>query len=563
MNLSFDNLGLHQQSLQVVDGLGYKEPTPIQQSAIPILLNGQNVLGQAQTGTGKTAAFVLPMLQQIEAGSGKVQALILAPTRELAMQVAKETKRMSHNPRLKVATIYGGQSYSIQIRQLESGADVVVGTTGRLLDLIRKKALDLSGVRYLVLDEADEMLEMGFIHDVEDIMAKVPDSRQIALFSATMPKAVRNLAEKYIDDPQEIIINPSIMTVAETEQRYYVVKEDQKFDTLVHILEAEGMHSVLIFSRTKRRAQKLADRLVENGFKAKPMHGDLSQANREHVLDGFKKHKILIMVATDVAARGLDIDKVSHVINYDLPMDPESYVHRIGRTGRAGQEGIAISFITSQEFKDLKDIERFTNQKIKEFHTPSRIEILETQDEKFIKYLTDQINLGKLERERTLVSKMADSGLDILDIAAAAIQLNHKEEKSLLLEKKDQPNDQHEKYPKYKQNGNGKKAKRFDQGRFKSNHKTDEAGMVRLTLNLGKRQGLRPQDVVGAIASESGIPGHAVGKINIFHNHAFVDISEKHTQQVIQKSNGQYSLYGIPVKLRVSEKDATNQRNNL
>jgi ATP-dependent RNA helicase DeaD len=553
MSLDFIDLGLHQQSLQVVDELGFKSPTPIQESAIPVLLNGQNVLGQAQTGTGKTAAFVLPMLQQINAGSGKVQALILTPTRELAVQVAKETKRMSHNSRLKVATIYGGQAYSIQIRQLESGADVVVGTTGRLLDLIRKKKLDLSEVNYLVLDEADEMLEMGFIHDVEDIMAEVPKDRQIALFSATMPKAVRNLAEKYINDPQEIIINPSIMTVAETEQRYYLVKEDQKFDTLVLILESEGMHSALIFSRTKRRAQKLSDRLIEHGFKAKSMHGDLSQANREQVLEGFKKHKIVIMVATDVAARGLDIEKVSHVINYDLPMDPESYVHRIGRTGRAGQKGIAISFITIQERKDLQDIERFTHQKIEEFHAPSRTEINEAQDDKYIKLIAEQIKQGNLDRERRLVSKMVDSDMYLWDVAAAAIQVGQNQKKASEPEKKEYVNDQYEKRPIHQQNRNGKKTGRFERNNFGREPKTGEAGMVRLKLNLGKRHGLRPQDVVGAIASEAGVPGYAVGKISIFPNHTLVDISEQHTRKVIQKSNGQYSLYGIPVKLHVSE----------
>ncbi len=315
----FELLGLQPQFVQAVEKLGYTQPTPIQLAAIPALLAGRNVLGQAQTGTGKTAAFALPLLQMIEPGKGIVQALVLAPTRELAVQVCEAIRSMAQNTAAHVLAVYGGQAYSLQTRQLKRGVDVVVGTPGRLLDLIRKGLLDLSQVRCLVLDEADEMLEMGFIEDVETILAQVTGERQVALFSATLPGPIRKLADRYLSDPHLITINPTHITVAETEQRYCRVREDNKLEALIRLLEVEDVTSALIFTRTKARAQEICDALIRRGYPAEALHGDLSQDRREAVLNRFRQHTATLLVATDVAARGLDIENVSHVFQLRRP----------------------------------------------------------------------------------------------------------------------------------------------------------------------------------------------------------------------------------------------------
>ncbi len=343
---SFDALGLNSEFVQAVEKMGFSEPTPIQKSAIPFMLEGRDVIGQAQTGTGKTAAFMLPLLQRLGPSSKHVQALVLAPTRELAKQVADAAEQLGSTTKAKVLAVYGGQSYSIQIRALERGVDVVVGTPGRLLDLMERKVLSLSHVHTLILDEADEMLAMGFIEDVEMILKELAEERQIALFSATMPQAIQSLANRYLKEPARISVSPERMTVADTEQRYYRVYEESKLLALTRLLETEEVGSALIFTRTKARAQELSDELIRLGFGCDSLHGDLSQERREQVLNKFRQGHISIMVATDVAARGLDIAGVSHVFNFDIPADAEDYVHRIGRTGRAGKKGIAITFLT-------------------------------------------------------------------------------------------------------------------------------------------------------------------------------------------------------------------------
>ncbi|HPS41655.1 MAG TPA: DEAD/DEAH box helicase [Anaerolineaceae bacterium] len=341
----FDDLGLQPEYLEAVERLGYTQPTPIQVETIPALLQGRDVVAQSQTGTGKTAAFMLPILQRLEPGMGSVQALVLAPTRELAKQVADATEGFARETRVRVLAVYGGQSYEVQFKALKRGVDIVVGTPGRLLDLIHQGKLDLSHVRTLVLDEADEMLEMGFIEDVELILNEMPDEKQIALFSATLPEPIRKLASKYLDHPEKISVSPNQLTVAETEQMFCRVREETKLAALAALLETEEVSSALIFARTKARAQDLADELLRRGFSADSLHGDLNQSRRELVLNRFRKGTVTLLVATDVAARGLDISDVSHVFNYDMPADAEDYVHRIGRTGRAGKKGVAITLL--------------------------------------------------------------------------------------------------------------------------------------------------------------------------------------------------------------------------
>ncbi len=551
----FENLGLQPRLVHTVEQMGFEEPTPIQLAALPALLEGRNVIGQAQTGTGKTAAFMLPILQQLQPQKGVVQALVMAPTRELAIQVAEATERMAQNSPIQVMSVYGGQSYSIQIRQLKRGVDIVVGTPGRMLDLINKKLLDLSQVRFLVLDEADEMLKMGFIDDVETILSEVPEDRQTALFSATLPKPIRKLAEKYLTNPYEITINPKRMTVAEIEQRYYQVRKEGKLEALIRLLEVEDVKSALIFARTRAGTRELADELMRRGYPADTLNGDLDQDKRELVLNRFREGVITLLIATDVAARGLDIEDMSHVINFDIPEHPEDYVHRIGRTGRAGRTGVAITLLTPREQGRLRRIEGFTKQAIKACQVPTREDILARRDQRFLERLTEQLGKGKISHERALIAQLSETSFDMIEIAAAAIQLARANEGSLAMIDVSQPVEKpHSTRSSSHKAGtraasSPKKSKRSNKD--KSNRKRDQrdADMVRLKLNLGNAHGLRPGDVVGAIASEVGIPGRAIGEIDIHTKHTFVDVSEKHVRQILKQSSGQYSLRGKPVML--------------
>ncbi len=551
MTTDFQSFNLHPALVQAVDELGYEAPTEIQAGAIPLLMAGCDVLGQAQTGTGKTAAFALPMLHGLEAdvkAKGNVQGLIVAPTRELAIQVAKAVYQYGRHRETRVLAIYGGQSYSRQIGRLRRGVDIVVGTPGRMLDLIRKGELDLSQVRYLVLDEADEMLSMGFIEDIEAILSETPEARQTALFSATLPKAIRRLGDRYMREPQAITVNPQQMTVAETEQRHYLVYEEDKLAALIRIFEMETISSALIFTRTKIGARELADSLFARGFQAEALHGDMSQAARETVMGRFRSGHLTILVATDVAARGLDIDDVSHVINYDIPFNADSYVHRIGRTGRAGKSGVAITLVTPRDRRRLQKIESYTMQPIHRASLPSPKVVQAHRDAHFLKTMQEQ--LAKVtSQELDLVKQMTDAGYDPLDIAAAAIQLLRAEETQRPIEAVREVNlSTYHKSRKRKKRG---KYNRRSKGKGKRNRR-HEPGMVRLNLDAGKAQGIRPRDVVGAIAGETGISSRAIGAIDIHRQETFVDVAEKHAHKVIKKMRG-CRVRGKDVTLTLAE----------
>lgn len=529
MTDTFDTLGLRSELVRTVAELGYEQPTPIQAGAIPVLLAGRDVLGQAQTGTGKTAAFTLPMLEMLDPVQSGVQSLILAPTRELAIQVAEAVYRYGHQLGVRVLPIYGGQSITRQMKRLERDTQVVVGTPGRMLDLIRRNVLDLSHVRYLVLDEADEMLKMGFIEDVEAILSATPTSRQTALFSATLSTEIRRLAQSYMNEPVPVLIQGESMTVPQMEQRYYLVDEKYKFAALTRLLEVENLNSTLIFTRTRAGAAELAENLVARGYPAEAIHGDLSQDARETVMRRFRKGQLTVLVATDMVARGVDIEDVSHVINYDIPFDPEDYVHRIGRTGRAGRSGIAITLLTPGQTRRLKMIEGFTKHNIHRATLPT-VEAVYTSRESRFQTQLDVTLSENLEDEVRFVQQLVEAGYDPVEMAAAAIHMARMVEQQRPVEE----------ILDVREKRAADRAPRLrDRERGQSNsggrRKPDfEPGMVRLLLNLGREHGIRPGDVVGAIASEARIPGNAIGAIDIGKHETFVDVKEKHVENVLR-----------------------------
>jgi ATP-dependent RNA helicase DeaD len=558
MSYRFEDLGLRPELLRAVTELGYEEPTPIQIDAIPVLLEGRDVLGQAQTGTGKTAAFALPMLQGLDTASNAVQALVIVPTRELATQVGEAIFNYGQHLKVRVLPVYGGQAYSRQLSRLERGVHVVVGTPGRLNDLIDRKALKLKTVRYLVLDEADEMLDMGFIEDVEKILSEIPGERQTALFSATLPPTIRGLAERYMHNPQQITIAHKTMTVPQVEQRYYLIEEKSKLPALTRLLEVEEMPSVLVFARTKLGAAGLAEQLLARGYAAEAIHGDLTQDMRETALRRFRNGQIQLLIATDVVARGVDIHDVTHVINFDIPYDAEDYVHRIGRTGRAGRSGVAITLVTLRDQRRMKYIESFIKRSIPRATLPDKEAVFAHRDERFQVRLTEVLNGQDLSREQALIQSMIESGANLTDIAAAATRLARSSEAQRPVEDireiYDRP-DRTER-PRYDRDRDRRGGDRGERGRKELPFRArggNEPGMVRLRLDVGKAEGVRPGDVVGAIASETGIPGRSIGAIDIQPHQTFVDVLEQHAERVL-RHKGRWMLRGHQVKLvRASE----------
>ncbi len=429
---SFQDLGLSENTLKTLAEVGYEAPSAIQAAVIPVMLTGKDLIGQAQTGTGKTAAFALPILEQLQGKAGKPVCLVLVPTRELAIQVAEAFGRYAHrNKTFRVLPVYGGQEYGNQTRRLESGVHVVVGTPGRVMDHLRRGTLDLSGLTTLVLDEADEMLRMGFIDDVEWILTQTPPQRQIALFSATMPPAIRRIAKKHLRDAQEITLELRTRTAASIRQRWLPVAGHQKLDALTRLLEAEDFDAVLVFARTKQDTVELAERLSARGYNASALNGDMAQRQRERTIEQLKGSRIDVLVATDVAARGLDVDRISHVINFDMPYDVEAYVHRIGRTGRAGRSGEAILMVKPREEHMLHSIERAVRQPMELYKLPSQAALREKRIQDFRQRILDSLEAGSLERyQRLVVELVTENGLDPLDIAAALARIGMGEEPS-------------------------------------------------------------------------------------------------------------------------------------
>jgi ATP-dependent RNA helicase DeaD len=531
MTIEFDSIGLRPELVQTLNEKGYSAPTPIQSELIPPMLAGRDVIGQSETGSGKTAAFGLPILQNLQTGCHHVQSLIMAPTRELAIQVTEAIAQYGRGIGVRVLAVYGGQPYHTQIRGIKKGVDVVVGTPGRLLDLIQRKSLDLKRVSTVVLDEGDEMLSMGFIEDIEAILKATSSERQTALFSATMPKPILRLANRYLRDPQTFTMGHRKLTVATVEQRYYLINESDRLAALTRLFEVEPIVSALVFARTRLGTGELANELVGRGFSAEVLNGDLGQDARERVLKRFRSNQVKVLVATDVAARGLDIDHISHVFNYDLPQDPEVYVHRIGRTGRAGKSGIAISFLTPKGKWFLRKIEAYTKQKMTPATLPTEQDIQSQRDRRLVEQMLMWLQRGRCQREKDLVTTLTDQGHDGIEIAAAALKLVRVEEKqrpiaSISELRKDPP--RKGKPASNRLNRNKKKA---------SGRTSQENGMVCLALGSGKSDGLHVSNVVGSLSHHADIPGHSIGKISIENQTTFVDVPEEFVSRVLAKKS--------------------------
>jgi ATP-dependent RNA helicase DeaD len=523
---AFDGLDLPSPVLKALKELGYETPSPIQAATIPLLMAGRDVLGQAQTGTGKTAAFALPIVAQLDIKQHAPQALVLAPTRELAIQVAEAFQSYAAHVRgFHVLPIYGGQSYGPQLAALRRGVHVVVGTPGRVIDHIQKGSLDLSQLKTLVLDEADEMLRMGFIDDVEQILQQTPALRQTALFSATMPAQVKRIAKTYLRDPAEVTVAAKTSTAENITQRYWLVAGMQKLDALTRILEAEPFDGMIIFARTKLGTEELATKLQARGFAAAAINGDLAQQQRERTIEQLKGGRIDILVATDVAARGLDVERISHVINYDVPSDPESYTHRIGRTGRAGRSGQAILFITPRERGLLKAIERATRQPVSPLTLPTVKAVNDVRIAKFKEQIGETLAAGGLEVFRSLIEEFErEQNVPAVDIAAALAKLG-RGDLPLLLEKPDR-----EARPEPVWEERPARAPRAEAPPYKRERERErvsrppEDGMGTYRIEVGHVHGVKPGNIVGAIANEAGIDSKYIGRIEIYDEHTMLDL---------------------------------------
>jgi ATP-dependent RNA helicase DeaD len=562
IDVKFADLGLSAAVMAAVDEVGYETPSPIQAATIPALLAGRDVLGQAQTGTGKTAAFALPLLSRLDLRAGKPQALVLAPTRELAIQVAEAFQRYAHKlPGFHVLPIYGGQSYYPQLQALKRGVHVVVGTPGRVIDHLERGTLDLSDLKALVLDEADEMLRMGFIDDVETVLKKVPEQRQVALFSATMPAQIRRIAQTYLRDPAEVTIAAKTTTATNIRQRFWFVSGLHKLDALTRILEAESFDAMIVFARTKSATEELAEKLQARGLAAAAINGDIAQAQREKTIQQLKEGRLDILVATDVAARGLDVERISHVLNYDIPYDTESYVHRIGRTGRAGRSGEAILFVSPREKGMLRAIERATRQPIEEMQLPSVEAVNDVRVTKFLGRISDTLAAdgaddSELNFYRGLIERFErDHDVPAVEVAAALAKLLQGDTPLLLpAERKREPVERAERSARTHESSDRARANkparayesapdRTHESGHESSHQSErdrprmpkkdigprqppEAGMETYRIEVGHMHGVKPGNIVGAIANEADLDSKYIGRIDIHDDHSILDLPE-------------------------------------
>jgi ATP-dependent RNA helicase DeaD len=540
---SFADLQIHPAVLQAVDDVGYESPSAVQAATIPAMMAGSDVVGLAQTGTGKTAAFAMPILSKIDTARTDTQALVLAPTRELALQVSEAFRRYgAHLPRINVLPIYGGQSYGVQLAGLKRGAQVVVGTPGRVIDHLQRGTLDLSRLDYLVLDEADEMLAMGFAEDVERILADTPEYKQVALFSATIPPAIRKITSKYLHDPVEVTVEAKTATAENISQRYIQVAGQRKMDALTRVLEVEPFEAMIVFVRTKQATEEVAGRLSARGFSAAAINGDIPQAQRERTIAALKDGSIDILVATDVAARGLDVERISHVLNYDIPQDTESYVHRIGRTGRAGRSGDALLFVSPRERHLLRAIEKATRQKLTETQLPTVEDVNAQRVARFRDSITAALNAAGMELFRGLVEEYErDHDVPMGDIAAAlAVQSRDGEE--FLMAPEPPPELRRD-----KDRDKDRDKERSDRP-SKPVHRTGQR-MATYRIAVGKRNKIGPGAIVGAIANEGGLHRSDFGHIAIHPDFSLVELPAKLSRETL-KALERTRISGVLINLQ-------------
>jgi ATP-dependent RNA helicase DeaD len=541
----FESLGLDAPLIAALTTLGYEEPTPIQREAIPPLLQGRDVLGQAATGTGKTAAFALPLLQRIGASTGAspiVRALVLVPTRELAMQVAEAIHRYGKGLGTHVLPVYGGQSIQQQLRALRRGVDVIVATPGRALDHIRRGSLTLSQVQVVVLDEADEMLDMGFADDLEEILDALPTERQTALFSATIPARIAQIAERHLDEPVRVrIARESVPagTAPRVRQVAYVVPRQYKVAALGRVLDMESPTSAIVFCRTRTEVDELAETLVGRGYRAEPLHGGLSQEQRDRVMQRFRDGTTELLIATDVAARGLDIGHLSHVVNYDMPSAPDAYVHRIGRTGRAGREGVAITLSEPREHRLIRNIEQLTKQRIPVEPLPTLVDLRTRRLELTRAALREALVQGDLDSFRVVVEALSEE-FDVVDIATAAVKVAHEssgnagDEEEIPGASVQRERDRGSRRPRTEESEHvGREDRGRGPRRSRRKDRPSDADVTRLYVGLGRRAGIRPADLVGAIANEAGIDARAVGSIEIGERFSIVEVPDEAADEII------------------------------
>ena len=538
----FEKLDLPDAVVEAVKRVGFEQPSPIQAQTIPLLMQGRDVVGLAQTGTGKTAAFALPVLSQIDPDKRYPQALVLAPTRELALQVSDSFQSFAdHLGGVHILPIYGGQAYGIQLSGLRRGAQVIVGTPGRVIDHLEKGSLDISNLEFLVLDEADEMLNMGFQEDVERILEDTPETKQVALFSATMPNAIRRISRDYLNNPEEVTVKSETRTNTNITQRYLFTAHRNKLDAITRILEVTEFEAMIVFVRTKNETEEIAEKLRARGFSAAAINGDIAQQQRERTVDQLRDGRLDILVATDVAARGLDVERISHVLNYDIPNDTESYVHRIGRTGRAGRTGEAILFVTPRERRMLRSIERVTNATIEEMDLPTVDEVNESRKAKFMDSITESLEATDIQVFKTMVREYSAANNVPMDDIAAALATQALAGDEFLM--KEPPRDKRDRRDRFdrddRRDRGGRGRDRFDRddrGDRRGGRRFDDSGNFdTYRLDVGKRQHVRPGAIVGALANEGGLNSKDFGRITIGGDFTLVELPKNLDQSVLDR----------------------------
>ena len=535
--MRFDELQLDERILRAVADMGFEEASPIQAQAIPVQVEGRDIIGQAQTGTGKTAAFGIPLLQKIDPKVKKLQAVALCPTRELAIQVADEVRRLGkYMHGVKVLPIYGGQDIVKQIRSLKDGTQIIIGTPGRVMDHMRRKTVKFDNVHTVVMDEADEMLNMGFLEDMETILSQLPEERQTVMFSATMPSAIMDIARKFQKEPVTVKVVKKELTVPRVTQYYYEVKPKSKVEVMCRLLDMYAPKLSVAFCNTKKQVDELVQALQGRGYFAEGLHGDLKQIQRDRVMNSFRNGKTEILVATDVAARGIDVDDVEAVFNYDLPQDDEYYVHRIGRTGRANREGIAFSFVVGKEVYKLRDIQRYCKTKIVPQAIPSLNDVTAIKVDKVLESVASTINEMDLSKMVNIIEKkLLEEDYTSLDLAAALLKMTMGEDNEDVIDTREPRSlDDLESFYGNSGRGRGRGGNGNGNGRSRGDSSREREDMARLFINIGKNQNVRPGDILGAIAGESGMPGKMVGSIDMYDKYTFVEVPRENADVVLK-----------------------------